>query len=105
MSAKQLFFYEDARKKLQKGLAMLAKTVKVTMGPTGRNVVIQKSFAAGYKRVFTIEPKLALTDNNEKITGRVWVNGNDWYPEFWLKIHGAYSWLNKAFELKSKIIK
>lgn len=43
MGSKQFFFHEDARKKMQKGLSQLAKAVKVTMGPTGRNVVINKS--------------------------------------------------------------
>lgn len=42
--SKATFFHEEARKKLQAGLGKLAKTVKVTMGPTGHNVVIQKSF-------------------------------------------------------------
>lgn len=46
MTAKQLFFQEEARKKLQIGLSKLAKAVKVTMGPTGNNVAIQKSFGS-----------------------------------------------------------
>ena len=98
--------YELAESKKQ--LEQLSgKKVNVIAFPNGEynEHVLQESFNAGYKRVFTIEPKLALTDNNERITGRVWANGNDWYPEFWLKIHGAYSWLDKAFELKRKIIK
>ncbi|MBI1336687.1 MAG: chaperonin GroEL [Phycisphaera sp.] len=44
MAKKQLMFDADARQQLQKGLAQLAGAVKVTMGPTGRNVVLQKSF-------------------------------------------------------------
>lgn len=46
MAAKQFFFEEEARKKIQQGLAKLAKAVKVTMGPKGRTVVIQKSFGS-----------------------------------------------------------
>jgi chaperonin GroEL len=41
---KQLLFDDRARLKLQKGVQTLAKAVAVTMGPTGRNVIIDKSF-------------------------------------------------------------
>lgn len=67
--------------------------------------IIKKSLLAGYKRVFTIEPKFSLQIKDEIVTGRVSVNGNDWYPEFWLKIHGGYCWLNTFFELKRKFLK
>ena len=42
--AKQLLFDDRARLKLQKGIKTLADAVAVTMGPTGRNVIIEKSF-------------------------------------------------------------
>lgn len=42
--AKQLAFNEDARKSLKTGLDVLANTVKVTLGPRGRNVVLDKKF-------------------------------------------------------------
>lgn len=42
--AKQLLFDDPARLKLQDGIETLAKAVAVTMGPTGRNVIIDKSF-------------------------------------------------------------
>ncbi len=97
-----IFELEESKKQLEK---LSGKNVDVIAFPNGEynNFIVQKSFAAGYKRVFTIEPKLALQKDNEKITGRVWVNGNDWFPEFWLKIHGAYSWLDKAFEIKKTL--
>ena len=41
---KQLLFDDRARLKMQKGVQMLADVVAVTMGPTGRNVIIDKSF-------------------------------------------------------------
>ncbi|QDU33277.1 60 kDa chaperonin [Poriferisphaera corsica] len=44
MASKQLMFGTDAAMQLKKGLEQLAAAVKVTMGPTGRNVVMQKSF-------------------------------------------------------------
>ena len=46
MSAKQITFDSEAREKLKEGIDALANAVKVTLGPKGRNVVIQKSFGA-----------------------------------------------------------
>ena len=44
--AKDIIFGEEARKALQNGIDTLANTVKITLGPKGRNVVIEKSFGA-----------------------------------------------------------
>ena len=44
--AKQIIFGEDARKALQGGIDKLADTVKITLGPKGRNVVIDKKYGA-----------------------------------------------------------
>ena len=44
--AKQLKYGEDARRSLEKGLNALADTVKITLGPKGRNVVLDKKFGA-----------------------------------------------------------
>ena len=44
--AKQLKFHEDARRALEAGVNKLADTVKVTLGPKGRNVVLDKKFGA-----------------------------------------------------------
>ncbi len=44
--AKEIKFSEDARKKLEKGVNQLADTVKVTLGPKGRNVVLDKKFGS-----------------------------------------------------------
>ena len=46
MSAKELKYSEEARKSILKGVNTLADAVKVTLGPKGRNVVIQKPFGA-----------------------------------------------------------
>ena len=42
--AKQLMFDEEARRSIQRGVQQLARAVKITMGPTGKNVMLQKSF-------------------------------------------------------------
>ena len=44
--AKQIKYGEDARKKLLDGVNQLADTVKVTLGPKGRNVVLDKNYGA-----------------------------------------------------------
>jgi len=44
--AKQILFNTDARQKMKNGVDILADAVKVTLGPKGRNVVIEKKFGA-----------------------------------------------------------
>ena len=44
MAANQLAFGEDARKSLKEGIDQLANTVRVTLGPRGRNVILDKKF-------------------------------------------------------------
>jgi chaperonin GroEL len=46
MAAKDVKFDTDARNRMLKGVNILADAVKVTLGPKGRNVVIDKSFGA-----------------------------------------------------------
>ena len=49
MAAKEVKFDTDARNKILKGVNILANAVKVTLGPKGRNVVLDKSFGAPRK--------------------------------------------------------
>ena len=44
--AKEIIFSDNARNALARGVAQLTDAVKVTMGPRGRNVLIQKSYGA-----------------------------------------------------------
>ena len=46
MPAKQLLFDEEARRKLKDGVDALADAVRVTLGPRGRNVILEKKFGA-----------------------------------------------------------
>ena len=46
MAGKQLTYSEDARKSLKAGIDILADTVKITLGPRGRNVILDKKFGA-----------------------------------------------------------
>jgi peptidoglycan/xylan/chitin deacetylase (PgdA/CDA1 family) len=56
--------------------------------------------ATGYKRVFTILPKLAFTTPQEFATGRIAVDPTDWPLEFRLKLLGAYRWLPSGIAAK-----
>ena len=44
--AKEIFYGDEARKKLANGVDQLANTVKITLGPKGRNVLLNKSFGS-----------------------------------------------------------
>ncbi|MBA0984166.1 chaperonin GroEL, partial [Escherichia coli] len=46
MAAKDIRFGEDARARMVRGVNVLANAVKATLGPKGRNVVLEKSFGA-----------------------------------------------------------
>jgi len=46
MAAKQVLYHEDARQALLRGVNQLADAVKVTLGPKGRNVVLEKKFGS-----------------------------------------------------------
>lgn len=69
MSAKQLVFDEVARAKVLKGLKTLAKAVKVTLGPKGRNVIIEKSFGSPTvtKDGVTVAKEIELEDPFENM--------------------------------------
>ena len=67
--AKQLIFAEDARKAILRGVELLAKAVKVTLGPKGRNVVIEKKFGSPTitKDGVTVAKEIDLEDSYENI--------------------------------------
>ncbi len=67
--AKQLAFEENARSKLLKGVNVLANAVKVTLGPKGRNVVIDKSFGSPTvtKDGVTVAKEIELEDRFENM--------------------------------------
>jgi len=69
MSAKSVKFGSDSREKLVSGVNILAEAVKVTLGPKGRNVVIQKSFGspAVTKDGVTVAKEVELTDPIENM--------------------------------------
>jgi chaperonin GroEL len=69
MAAKELMFNTDARAKLKKGVDALAEAVKVTLGPKGRNVVIDKKFGSPTvtKDGVTVAKEIELLDPIENM--------------------------------------
>src|ERR1041384_5109650 len=67
--AKQLYFDVEARNKMKKGVDTLANAVKVTLGPKGRNVVIEKKFGAPQvtKDGVTVAKEIELEDPIENM--------------------------------------
>ena len=69
MAAKDVYFASDARDRMLRGVNILANAVKVTLGPKGRNVVIEKSFGAprSTKDGVTVAKEIELTDRFENL--------------------------------------
>lgn len=69
MAAKTIKFKEEARQKILKGVKTLADAVKVTLGPKGRNVVIDKSYGTPHitKDGVTVAKEIELEDKFENM--------------------------------------
>lgn len=69
MTAKDIKYKEDARHKILKGVSTLADAVKITLGPKGRNVIIDKSFGAPHitKDGVTVAKEIELEDKHENM--------------------------------------
>ncbi len=69
MSAKDVKFSQDAREKMLRGVDVLANAVRVTLGPKGRNVVLEKSFGAPRvtKDGVTVAKEIELEDHFENM--------------------------------------
>src|SRR5512138_1282549 len=71
--AKQLLYTDDARKKLLSGAEKLAKAVGITLGPTGRNVILDKSFGGPTvtKDGVTVSKEIDLPDPFENMGAKL----------------------------------
>ncbi|MDZ4317365.1 MAG: TCP-1/cpn60 chaperonin family protein, partial [Phenylobacterium sp.] len=69
MAAKDVYFSADARDRMLRGVNTLANAVKVTLGPKGRNVVIEKSFGAprSTKDGVSVVKEIELADRFENL--------------------------------------
>src|SRR6266511_4815395 len=73
MAAKDVKFHGDARDRMLRGVDILANAVKVTLGPKGRNVVIEKSFGAPRitKDGVTVAKEIELEDKFENMVAQM----------------------------------
>src|SRR5438045_4807914 len=73
MAAKQIAFDQEARDAMRKGIGKLARAVKVTLGPKGRNVILQKSFGSPTvtKDGVTVAKEIELPDHYENMGARM----------------------------------
>ena len=71
--AKQILFDDNARQKMRSGIEKLAKTVRVTLGPAGRNVILQKSFGAPHvtKDGVSVAKEIDLEDPFENMGAKL----------------------------------
>src|SRR5437660_1948198 len=69
MAAKEVRFHADARERMLRGVDILANAVRVTLGPKGRNVVLDKSFGAPRitKDGVTVAKEIELADKFENM--------------------------------------
>jgi chaperonin GroEL len=73
MAAKQIAFDQEAREAMRRGVSKLARAVKVTLGPKGRNVILQKSFGSPTvtKDGVTVAKEIELEDKYENMGARM----------------------------------
>jgi len=85
---------------------ILGRPVELFAFPYGRctEALAQLSKRKGYRRVFTIQQKLAFVNPEEFVTGSFMTSPTDWTLEFRLKLLGAYRWLAPVHQLKRRML-
>ena len=73
MPGKHLIFSDDARSAILRGVNTLADTVKITLGPKGRNVMVSKKFGSPIvtKDGVTVAKEIEVKDKNEDVGARM----------------------------------
>src|SRR6476620_1122582 len=73
MAAKDVKFSADARERMMRGVDVLANAVKITLGPKGRNVILEKSFGAprSTKDGVTVAKEIELEDKFENMGAKM----------------------------------
>lgn len=93
-----------SKKKLESICKTEVKNFSFPYGSYDDNIV-EKIIRLGYQRIFTSKPEVIDFDINKRIFGRVSVNPEDSFLEYWLKINGAYSWIPFAGKFKGYLKK
>ena len=75
--AKQILFDDSARQKMRAGIQKLTRTVRVTLGPAGRNVILQKSFGSPQvtKDGVSVSKEIALDNCTSRLQLEMWFQG------------------------------
>src|SRR4030095_15012811 len=83
MAAKQIRYSQDARERLLRGVDQLARAVRVTLGPKGRNVLIEKSWGSPTltKDGVTVAKEVELEDHSENLGAQMGREGASKTPE------------------------
>src|SRR5437879_1175505 len=73
MAAKQIAYAQEAFESMRRGVSKLARAVKVTLGPKGRNVILQKSFGSPTvtKDGVTVAREIELEDKYENMAAQM----------------------------------
>jgi pseudouridine synthase len=89
--SKQIHFNLDARNKMKRGVDILADAVKVTLGPKGRNVVIEKKFGAPHvtKDGVTVAKEIELEDGEIKVDEISYVGDGSNKKEVGVELHSG----------------
>ena len=95
---------EGSRQQLEAILGNRVTLFSLPYGAFAKDVLLYCKHA-GYERVFTVEPKLAFSDPQEFVSGRVSVDPTDWALEFRLKLTGYYRWLPYAVGAKRMLFR
>ena len=92
----------DSKRQLEEALGRNVALFSFPHGACNAEL-LDAARAAGYTRLFGIEPYNNPLDSNDLLIGRVVVSPDDWPVEFWLKLRGAYSWLAIAQRIKRRL--
>lgn len=90
---------ELSKKTLESVCKIEVKNFSFPYGSFDTNI-IEKIIDIGYKRIFTSKPEIINFDDSKNTFGRISVNPEDLFIEFWLKVNGAYSWIPSVGKLK-----
>jgi peptidoglycan/xylan/chitin deacetylase (PgdA/CDA1 family) len=100
---------ETAKRELFESRQLLEQTlgreIRLFAFPHGAfdDAIVTWCREAGYRRVFSIEPTMTVSNLPEYVTGRVIADPTDWDLEFRLKVLGAYRWLPVAYRIKRRV--
>ncbi len=103
MAAKQIAYQMEAREAIRRGVKQLARAVKATLGPCGRNVVIEKSFGSPTvtKDGVTVAKEIELEEAYENMGAQMVkevASKTSTVAAEWVSRQDLYRWLDRRFQ-------